>query len=230
MADFIQSYFAETSDNSTNPGALEKYYAGTVSYYGGNVPLGKVMTEKRNFAVRWPVRQYSIDTQTFTIQCTSVCTASGVLAWDAKSTERDVHSVGTANIAFQITGTGALAIFSENGAVIRRNTFTLSTGAPLETFSAPAPAAGVAPVSQAFADGRAARLHYEEWVSKLPGGDYRDGVMFWAGNRSKKPLPVCAGVPSVDWLNGCIAARDRLNPIDARRRSEKDFWLGWNSL
>jgi len=230
--DFVISYFRAASGTGVYVAPLEQFYTMTVNYYGGNQPRTKVMDEKRKFAERWPDRHYAVNVDSFKIQCGSLCTASGVIAWDAKSYQRGVRSTGTANIAFQITGDGLLLILSENGSVINRSSESLGAlGVPAARSPGPAGIANTDPTTQAYAEGRGARLVYEEWVAKLPNGDYRNGVMYWAGNRSNKPQPNCAAVvSSADWLDGCMAARERLTPIDARRRTESDFKLGWNSL
>ncbi len=232
VLDFVISYFKAASGTGVDVAPLAQFYPTTVNYYGGNQARAKVMDEKRKFAERWPDRHYGVNTNSFKIQCGSLCTASGVVAWDAKSYERGVHSTGTANIAFQISGDGPLLILSENGSVINRVSESLSApSAPTASSPDSALAANTNPTTQAFADGRMARLTYEDWVSKLPDGDYRNGVMYWAGNRSNKPPPACAVIAqSADWLSGCTAARERLTPIDTRRRSEPDFKLGWNSV
>jgi hypothetical protein len=87
----------------------------------------------------------------------------------------------------------------------------------------------------AFAQGRQARIIYEQWYASLPDGPYRDGATFWAANRSLKVPPSCASLSDgrpeqYYWQQGCLEARSRLSPIDIRRKTEKDFWWGWNSL
>ncbi len=80
------------------------------------------------------------------------------------------------------------------------------------------------PSFQAGSDDRSA---YEQWFSGL-SGEYRSGAEFWAGHRSIPREAHCGG--SGDQLAGCLAAQQRLAPIDARRRSEPDYRLGWNSV
>ena len=83
----------------------------------------------------------------------------------------------------------------------------------------------------AYAQGRQARIDYEQWVNSLPPGSYKDGVLFWAAHRSDKFPASCTQPGSLpDWRAGCLADRGRLAPIDVRRTTERDFWWGWNSL
>ena len=83
--------------------------------------------------------------------------------------------------------------------------------------------------SLAYAQGRQARFEQEQWFNGLPEGDYKVGAAFWVAHRSDKPQPSCFG-GSAAWQTGCLTARARFAPIDQRRTTEKDFWLGWNSL
>jgi hypothetical protein len=138
------------------------------------------------------------------------CSASGVVGWDANCPERGMHSVGTAR--FQLRIDNGL-IVSENGSVLTSHAESVEQQK--------------ASVTQAYADRRGSNTS-SGFVS-LPEGSYREGAVFWAAHRSDKPQPTCAdGFP--DWLAGCLAARSRLSPIDVRRRTEKEFRWGWNSL
>lgn len=100
-------------------------------------------------------------------------------------------------------------------------------------------AAPVAPMSAAqqastqtvgYAEGRQARLAYEQWFAGLVESPFTDGATFWAGNRSLTPMPTCERAPNAEWHAGCVASRARLATVDLRRKSEKDYWWGWNSL
>lgn len=81
----------------------------------------------------------------------------------------------------------------------------------------------------AYAQGRQARIDYEQWFNTLPEGLYKTGVLYWAAHRSDKPHPPNCDGPT-DWQSGCLAARTKLTPSDVRRHTEPDFWYGWNSL
>ncbi|HME26034.1 MAG TPA: hypothetical protein VKI44_32660, partial [Acetobacteraceae bacterium] len=86
-----------------------------------------------------------------------------------------------------------------------------------------------AATTPAYAQGRQARLDYEQWYNGLVAGDYRNAATFWATHRSDKPAPPnCVG--TTDWIAGCLAARARLTMIDFNRSTDKNFWFGWNSL
>ena len=74
-------------------------------------------------------------------------------------------------------------------------------------------------------------MAYEAWFSAVPEGSYRQGIVFWAENRSKKPAPSC-NQPGIDgeWRHGCMDAQAQLRGSDLRRQSDRIFRLGWNSL
>jgi ATP-dependent protease ClpP protease subunit len=79
-----------------------------------------------------------------------------------------------------------------------------------------------------YQEGRQARLDYERWVTALPDGGFKDGVLFWAAHRSDRPPPACTG--GVEFMTGCITAKSKLTPIDEKRLADRNFWSGWNSL
>jgi hypothetical protein len=100
---------------------------------------------------------------------------------------------------------------------------------------AAAPASVAAPATQepvpqtpAYLDGQKARTDYEAWFNDLIDGDFRNGVLFWAAHRGDKRPPGCHfSLP--DFEAGCNKAQAMLKGSDARRKSEPDFKLGWNS-
>jgi hypothetical protein len=210
---FVLDYHSYWSRAGTNVDGLSAYYADTVSLYGTMVSRDKLMEQKRNFAIRWPIRQYTVDPSSLFVQCDGdTCSAAGMLNWDCSSRERGAHSTGTANFALRIVNG---VIVSENGSVLTRRADTVEQQQ--------------ASVTAAYAQGRQARIDYEQWISGLPEGGYKDGALFWAAHRSDKPMPPnCVGAP--DWLTGCAAARGRLTSSDIRRATDKNFWWGWNSL
>jgi hypothetical protein len=94
---------------------LSAYYADTANFYGTNTSRSKIMDEKRKFSMRWPNRSYTVKMDTLVTQCTDGCSVSGIVDWDASSTERNEHSTGSAVFVLKIAPNGL--IVSENGAV-----------------------------------------------------------------------------------------------------------------
>ena len=82
------------------------------------------------------------------------------------------------------------------------------------------------PSSPAYQEGIADRVVWENWQRSLTG-DYKAGAAFWAIHRSQKPPPGCPTTGDV--AAGCAAARSRLAVIDARRLSEPDYRVGFNT-
>lgn len=80
-----------------------------------------------------------------------------------------------------------------------------------------------------YVEGSKARVEYERWNASLPEGSYKTGVLFWVNNRSLKKLPNCVNVDAA-YQRGCNDARDRFTEIDFYRKTNKDYWFGWNSF
>lgn len=100
--------------------------------------------------------------------------------------------------------------------------------------SVSAPTASVSEPSQAspmIQQGQADRRDWETWFTSL-SGDFRDGALYWTGERSKPRPGSCygpAGQAIGDWTTGCNAAKARLRLSDLRRKTEPDYRTGWNS-
>lgn len=85
--------------------------------------------------------------------------------------------------------------------------------------------------SPLYDQGRADRVAYEAWFSGLQG-DIRAGAESWAGRRSLRSPGNCeaAAGQSPLWSTGCSMARQKLAPLDGRRKAEPDYRRGWNSV
>lgn len=86
------------------------------------------------------------------------------------------------------------------------------------------------PAADSFQQGVADRAAMEKWVTGLTG-DYKRGVDWWAEHRSAaKPGP-CRGreAASLEFISGCEAAKARLAPADAKRKSDPEYRRGWNT-
>jgi ATP-dependent protease ClpP protease subunit len=229
VKDFILHYHADWSAPGADASVLAKYYASVVEFYGKAIPIATLMAEKEKFSQRWPTRHYTVKPETLYVTCEpTICAASGVVSWDVASPERNARSIGEANFVLKVSMPD-LHIVSENGAVMTHTSMALQA----------TPVASAAPVlpnalTEAYQDGRNARIAYEQWFSGLPDGAYKDGATFWAANRSVKPTPPCttllAAPQGHGQVAGCLMAQAKLAPSDVRRLSEPDFKAGWNSL
>jgi hypothetical protein len=82
--------------------------------------------------------------------------------------------------------------------------------------------------SMSYRHGSVDRDSWEEWYDSQQG-QKKEGASYWAGNRSKNPLP-CAEAFNVDdeGLFGCMEAQRRLALSDYLRKSDPQYWNGWN--
>jgi hypothetical protein len=71
------------------------------------------------------------------------------------------------------------------------------------------------------------RAAWEAWFNSLQG-DYKTGAFYWASQRSL-PDPGSCQQMNAEFTAGCAAAKSRLDPSDALRRSQADYKLGWNA-
>jgi hypothetical protein len=62
-------------------------------------------------------------------------------------------------------------------------------------------------------------------------GDRQEGAAYWAAERSKAKPGTCApqGQALGDWTVGCLEAQQHLAHPDVRRRTDPQYWFGWNA-
>jgi len=110
---------------------------------------------------------------------------------------------------------------------------------PTTESAAPAPVAPAPTVnsptesqpSATYRQGQADREGWETWFGSLTG-NYRAGAEHWASQRSLAKPGSCNVAPSssdAEWTAGCIAAQQRLAASDVRRKTQRDYRLGWNN-
>lgn len=97
-------------------------YASEVLFYGNDWSAEKVLSDKRAFATRWPIRSYRILPGTLKTSCIgSTCEVSTEVEWKASSPERSAFSSGVALHEFILHWDGLrFRIVSENGRVLKR--------------------------------------------------------------------------------------------------------------
>lgn len=90
--------------------------------------------------------------------------------------------------------------------------------------------------ADSYADGRRDWTDLKNWQNSL-GGPYRQGVEWWAGNRSVVGHSSCEDTPEaymhgpnadLEFRAGCKSSRDRLATIDARRSTDPAYRNGFN--
>jgi membrane peptidoglycan carboxypeptidase len=92
--------------------------------------------------------------------------------------------------------------------------------------------AALAQSSPSYLSGMTDRTEYESWFAGLTG-EYKAGVEYWVNHRSNRPPPNCFAngmPPESDWVRGCQIAQQRFAPLDAKRKLDPDYRLGWNSI
>jgi len=92
------------------------------------------------------------------------------------------------------------------------------------------PAQQAASTTQAYAEGHADRAAWENWFN-AQSGNSRLGAEYWARVRSTAHPAPCAAINSdPEFIAGCETARQRLAPVDVRRKTEANYWWGWNTV
>jgi hypothetical protein len=78
-----------------------------------------------------------------------------------------------------------------------------------------------------YQKGLSDRAAWEAWFNSLEG-DFKTGAFYWSSQRSLSQPGSCRQM-SAEFTAGCTAAKSRLDPSDALRRSQPDYKLGWNA-
>jgi len=87
------------------------------------------------------------------------------------------------------------------------------------------------PTSVPYQQGSTDRDAWEAWFNSLTGAK-KDGANFWTEQRSlRAPIP-CGAFENQphgpDWMAGCAEAKQRLTSSDYMRRTDPQYWNGWN--
>lgn len=110
---------AWSSPNEAALAFMTGVYTESTEFYGNVVSAASVMEEKRKFAQRWPIRDYSVRDGSLSVACTdTMCSVSAVVDWFAHSPSRARSSNGVATFEFRLN-TDRLSITQETGAVLR---------------------------------------------------------------------------------------------------------------
>jgi len=121
----------------------------------------------------------------------------------------------------------------------------LVTPPPPATAAAPAASPGISPggfqptgapgkperdpSAPSFVAGHSDRMKWESWVSSLTG-DTETGALFWAEVRSKPNHLGCAEASTgPQFISGCLKAQQFLTTVDRGRRTDPQYWFGWNT-
>ena len=121
--DFALEYHsAWSSRNDVALAFMSRAYRGSVEFYGRSSGAEVVLKEKRKFAQRWPVRDYSIRDGSLRVNCdVSECSISALIDWFAHSPARMKSSSGVATFELSIN-LETLVITREAGRVVKNQT------------------------------------------------------------------------------------------------------------
>jgi hypothetical protein len=123
---FIHAYHEALSHpNNVTLEYMSNAYASDVSFYGEIVPKQVVLEEKRKFIERWPVRTYSVRSDSISLDCASICRVAGVLDWYTTRNQGQNRSSGTAEFNLAWNPVSGL-ITSEAGKVLSSDRATSS--------------------------------------------------------------------------------------------------------
>lgn len=112
---FNQYLYEWSQDNSRALQFMEQAYGTSIKFYGNLISRESLLREKRDFAVRWPERNYSARANSFQVSCSGrVCTVSTMIDWSAHSPSRGKTARGEAWYELGYDRSTGLIIF-ENG-------------------------------------------------------------------------------------------------------------------
>ena len=112
---------ATNLSNELSLSYLERKYPEQVSYYGKVLPKASVLTDKKAFFKRWPVRNYAIRPSSIIVICetTSKCRAEGIIDWETSGSI--LYSKGSSKFALRWSyEDGVWKISSESSQSIER--------------------------------------------------------------------------------------------------------------
>jgi hypothetical protein len=118
----VRSLIESDSGNaSSSLQAVANMYADTVSYYGRQRTLSKVLADKRNYFLRWPERAYRIRNGSLMVTCANgACMVSGIYDWVVRSIQRNKQARGAARFSYTISLGPNPKIVSEAGRVLKK--------------------------------------------------------------------------------------------------------------
>ena len=123
---FLVAYLRiESADAETALRLMPRSYNEFASYYGAFRPRKEIEADFANYLERWPVRNYTIRTNTAMVSCLTdkpQCVLDAVIDWEVSSPSRNAKSKGasTWHVAVNREG-GAFHITAIDGKVIERS-------------------------------------------------------------------------------------------------------------
>lgn len=85
---------------------LEGKYPNEVNYYGKTLAKGAVLSDKRAFFKKWPIRNYSIQPDSIAVACKTAyeCKSESVLDWEASGSILNSKGSATLTLLWALEG------------------------------------------------------------------------------------------------------------------------------
>ena len=124
-SDLTVSYLRTWSRaEAASPTYVARIYAPRVRFYGRVLDRNGLVTEKRRFVRRWPVRQYTLRPGTLRVTCEEryrQCRVASVLDWRAENPARRRRSRGSSSFEQRLDfSADQPAVVHESGRVLTR--------------------------------------------------------------------------------------------------------------
>ena len=112
-------YAAWSGSDAESAENVRSFFGDTVQFYGAMISVYELMAKERQFAARWPVRQYVPRPGSLSASCSDAqtCIVQGLVDWRASSPLEGRYSTGVAQFSFVFSGG---LIVAESGKVISR--------------------------------------------------------------------------------------------------------------
>ena len=125
-----ERYFSVwANDGTATPGAVEKFYAGRVNYYGHEMTPAEVYRDKSYLMRLWPVRSYHVRPGTVRSSCSgdnNNCQVTLALDFLSGNPARGDGVLGVATLSLALTRQdGEMKIERENGVTVLRSSCRL---------------------------------------------------------------------------------------------------------
>jgi clan AA aspartic protease (TIGR02281 family) len=113
---FYETWSGSDPQNAEN---VRPFFADSVEFYGSLISVDELMAKERQFALRWPVRQYVARPESLYATCSNehTCTVEGLVDWRASSPLDGRYSAGVAQFSFVFSDG---LIVAESGKVVSR--------------------------------------------------------------------------------------------------------------
>jgi hypothetical protein len=123
IAEETRNLFSATNrPNAATIAYLQQKYSEQVVYFGKTLPKANVVTDKKGFLQRWPVRNYSLIADSLRVACDTqtTCTSEGKVEWSTTNAKASSQGSAAFLYGWSLEG-GVWRIRSETSKVISRN-------------------------------------------------------------------------------------------------------------